>query len=208
MADERKERVSDDGLQAAVDFVECAGVDANLPLMVDLILDLRDCRAERDKLRARVEELDGRVMELERDYECACAEGADTFVGKLLVRDGVPYRHGRCQELVEKHPIRFVEHDYRVYLALTDSPADLPYKLAWGNTASGAGWPEPSGYPPDSLYDVWRVGVCEHEHCWHGWLKEVNPGSSGIIEHGICPTCHGDGGRYELRPADKGDNHD
>lgn len=62
--------------------------------------------------------------------------------------------------------------------------------------------PHDAGLPtlPDGLYRrVWRK--CEQPHCWHGYLKEVNPGSSGIIEHGPCPACANNvrvGGRYEL----------
>jgi hypothetical protein len=119
---------------------------------------------------------------------------SEQYVGPMIVRGGVPYREPNKREKLAtgigwRKP--------------TDDPADLPYKLAWERFKRDAGKDALSritGWNGD--YEVWRVGDCEHEWCWHVHLKEVSPGSSGVIEHGVCSICHGDGGLYEMRAKD------
>ena len=83
---------------------------------------------------------------------------------------------------------------------LTDSAADLPYKLAWEATecsqCKGKGYLVAErgytcgichgiGKPPNGPYDVFRVGDCE---------------VCGV--HGVdlkCTLCQGNGGRYEAQ---------
>lgn len=123
-----------------------------------------------------------------------------SFVGQLLVQDGVPYREptDSSYRLGET-----ITHDGNFYDPLTDSPPDIPYRLAWDASefcpqceGDGCGICGESGKIPDGLYECFRVGDCE---C-------VTRDEKGfIIRSNLnCPTCHGDGGRYELRPVDKG----
>ena len=68
-----------------------------------------------------------------------------------------------------------------------------------------------SDKPPDGLYEVHRVGDCERcggrGEFWLTRSVETDPTANvppTTQEAKTCPICHGDGGRYELRPDDKG----
>ena len=154
---------------------------------------------------------------------------SSSLIGQLLVRDGVPRRNVVYETLYE-HPLTndYIEYDGKFYHVITDSPADLPYKLAWGaakppliaalEKAGGDETPSAIGGHarkpwrlPDGLYDVWRVESCRYfsdggdgndfaDQCRGGQL--VHPYSNGDSPlYKTCPTCQGDGGRYELRGA-------
>ena len=107
-------------------------------------------------------------------------------LGKLLVRDGVPYRFGVGPACMG------------VQFELTDSPADVPYKLAWDWWLDCA----KEEHRADGLYEVHHVGDCEK--CRGSKKEDVikyDPPSYriGQVEKINCLRCYGNGGRYELR---------
>ena len=128
------------------------------------------------------------------------SEGSPKALGQLLVRGGVPWcmRGGwpgmmTTAEMVARFPDGWEE--------LTDSPADVPYKLAWEEACKKAtalvaapltldGWAL-----PDGLYEVHRVGGCDDCH---------GTGKCPLDTKVICDICHGDRGRYELDLSSKG----
>lgn len=113
-------------------------------------------------------------------------------LGQLLVRDGVPYRRAGIME----HNHLFMHNKW--WHPLTDLPADVPYKLAWEKLSTDV----PDLCHLDGLYDNYRVGVCRD--CGGARRLEDECGSPQYpVEPRWCRTCHGDGGRYELRAIDK-----
>ena len=134
---------------------------------------------------------------LRHKHDCPAIIGttkAEGRVGQLLVRDGVP---DTCKP---------VDAEYGYHI-ITDSPADVPYKLAWeaSSSAPAGAYGGPRRYALDGLYDVVRVGNCEQ--CGgKGWVAALpyiatSPPQPEYETPDDCPTCHGDGGRYELRDA-------
>jgi hypothetical protein len=109
----------------------------------------------------------------------------------LLVRDGVPYR----KDAQGYRPLDTVLF-----------PCDAIYKRAWEaleyqsgpksmvDYSNGKEWTR-KGKPPDGLYALERVGDCGKCGGQGEWLA-VEP-------HKLCPTCGGDGGRYELRAVEE-----
>lgn len=114
---------------------------------------------------------------------------------QLFVRDGVPYRFGVGPACMG------------VQFELTDSPADVPYNLAWDwlqrqrtQPIHCDGAPRQSDF--DGLYECFRVGDCEK--CRGSKKEDVikyDPPSyrMGRAEKIKCLRCQGDGGRYKLK---------
>jgi hypothetical protein len=155
------------------------------------------------------------------------------LVRKALYRDHDPEGrhdlwHYENHSVWEPHPIT---GEHITYIKLTNDPADLPYKLAWEALLQTYLDPAPFAtteaidryinehgsepddiqhQPPNGLYEVWRVGDCLD--CDDGVVDvtadDLTMGQSTafFVRHSAiekCPTCRGDGGRYELRPEEK-----